>query len=101
MNAPFYFAKLMKKIFDRYGNDLAITFFDDILIYAQSWNELLQKIEKVLQILKEAGLTLNLKKCIFGADKVNFVGLELSKNGIGPGERQVSFAGLSLVLRVK
>ena len=89
MNAPFYFAKLMKKIFDRYGNDLAITFFDDILIYAQSWNELLQKIEKVLQILKEAGLTLNLKKCIFGADKVNFVGLELSKNGIVPGERKV------------
>ena len=49
----------------------------------------MQKIEKLLQILKEAGLTLNLKKRIFGANKVNFVGLELSMNGIGPGERKV------------
>ena len=87
MNAPFYFAKLMKKVFDRYGNDLAITFFDDMLLHARSWDELLQKLEKVLQILKDARLTLNLKKCIFGADKVNFVGLELSKDGIGPGRK--------------
>ena len=89
MNAPFYFAKLMKKVFDRYGNDLAVTFFDDILLHARSWEELLHKLEKVLQILKDARLTLNLKKCVFGADKVNFVGLELSKDGIGPGERKV------------
>lgn len=62
MNAPFYFAKLMRTIFGRYGPELAITYFDDILIHARSWDELLEKLEKVLQLLKDAGLTMNLKK---------------------------------------
>lgn len=43
MNAPFYFAKLMKIIFGPYGNKLALTYFDDILVHAKSWEELLVK----------------------------------------------------------
>lgn len=68
MNAPFYFAKLMKIIFGPYGNQLAITYFDDILVHARSWEELITKIEKVLVLLRDAGLTLNIKKCKFGLD---------------------------------
>ena len=36
MNAPFYFAKLMKMIFGRFGNELALFFFDDMLLSANS-----------------------------------------------------------------
>ena len=39
MNAPFYFAKLMKMIFGAYGNELALFFFDDMLLFAKSWGE--------------------------------------------------------------
>lgn len=61
MSAPFYFAKLMKMVFGPFGHKLALTYFDDILIHARSWEELLSKLEKVLNLLKDAGLTLNLK----------------------------------------
>lgn len=89
MNAPFYFAKLMKKIFGREGNKLAVIFFDDMFIYARSWSELIRKLRRVLELLKDAGLTLNLKKCRFGVNQVSYVGFELSRDGMRPGERTV------------
>ncbi|XP_043472429.1 uncharacterized protein LOC122505073 [Leptopilina heterotoma] len=82
MNAPFYFAKLMKIIFGPYGNDLAITYFDDILVHAKSFEELLIKIEKILILLKNAGLTLNLKKCRFGLEAVEYLGFTIGKGGM-------------------
>lgn len=66
MNAGFYFAKLMKSIFGKYHGKLAAVYFDDILIFAQSWEELITKLRTILKMLKDAGLTLNLKKCKFG-----------------------------------
>lgn len=89
MNAPFYFAKLMKKVFGNYGNKLALCFFDDMLVYAGTWEELLGKIEKILQLLKDAGLTLNLDKCKFGLESVSYLGMIIGKDGLGPGENKV------------
>lgn len=90
MNAPFYFAKLMKIIFASHGPKLALVYFDDILIHARSWKELLEKLETVLQLLKDAGLTLNLKKCRFGMESVNYLGFEIGKGGLSPGKKTVS-----------
>lgn len=89
MNAPFYFAKLMKMIFGPYGNDLAITYFDDILVHAKSFEELLLKIERILILLKDAGLTLNLKKCRFGLEAVEYLGFTIGKGGMQPGEKKI------------
>lgn len=61
INAPFYFAKLMKMVLGPRGNKLAIAYFNDLLVYAQTWEELLEKIDKILILLKNAGLTLSLK----------------------------------------
>ena len=46
MKAPFYFAKLMKKIFDNYSN-IALICFDDMLIFSRSWEELIEKLRKM------------------------------------------------------
>ncbi|CAB0038971.1 unnamed protein product, partial [Trichogramma brassicae] len=89
MNAPFYFSKLMKKVFGNYQNKLALFFFDDMLVYAKSWPELLEKLEKILQLLREARLMLKLRKCRFGLDEVEYVGLIVGKDGIKPGERKI------------
>ena len=61
-----------------------------MFLFARSWEELLGKLEIVLRLLKDAGLTLNLRKCLFGVDKVDDVGLEITKDGISPGQRKVS-----------
>ena len=89
MNAPFYFAKLMKKVFGPYGNNLALHYFDDILVYARNWEELLQKIEKILSLLEDPGLTLNIKKFRFGLESVEYLGYRIGNGGMSPGDKKV------------
>lgn len=86
MNAPFYFAKLMKIIFGPYGKSLALNYFDDILVYARSWEELIQKLEQILSLLENAGLTLNVKKCRFGLESIDYLGYRIGNGGMSPGK---------------
>lgn len=87
-NAPFYFAKLMRKILGRSSEKLAFNFFDDTCIFAKTWRELMDKLSKVLQLLKEGGLTLNLSKCKFGMREVEFLGFVIGRGKIRPSERK-------------
>lgn len=90
MNAPFYFSKLMEKVLGKYRNTLVIFFLDDILIFAKNWEELMSKLKIIIETLKEAGLTLNLEKCVFGVEKVEYLGFILTSAGIKPGEQKVN-----------
>lgn len=45
----------------------------------------MRKFEKLLEVLKESGFTINLKKSHFFKSSVDFLGFEVSKNGIRPG----------------
>lgn len=49
------------------------SFFDDICIFGQNWEELMLNLIEILELLKAAGLTLNLKKCEFGKRKVEYL----------------------------
>lgn len=57
-------------------------FIDDICIASDSWDEHLKIIDKVLDKLIEANLTLRGEKCIFGSDEIVFLGHLINKNGI-------------------
>ena len=50
---------------------------------------MLEKMEKVLKLLSDAGLTLNLKKCQFVITEVEFLGYTVSEKGIQPGRRKL------------
>ena len=54
---------------------------DDILISGRDDSEHLQNIEKVFQVLKDLGVTVNEKKCTFFAKEIEYVGFILDKNG--------------------
>ena len=62
---------------------------DDLIVQGKSIKEHDQSLHKVLQRLEEKNLTLNPMKCEFRMDKVVFMGLLLSKYGIGPTEERV------------
>ena len=49
-------------------------YIDDILLYAETEDELLTKLRKLLTRLQAAGLTINRSKCVFGVDKLEFLG---------------------------
>ena len=59
-----------------------LSYFDDVIIHGNSVDELLSKLELVLNRLNEAGLTLNLSKCQWFQPSVTFLGHLVSKEGI-------------------
>lgn len=63
---------------------------DDILIPADSFAEGLERLEEVLKTINESGLTLNLSKCNFFRKKIDFLGFEISGDGIRPGTRKIT-----------
>ena len=57
---------------------------DDILISGKSDVDHLNNLERVVERLSEAGLTVNLAKCSFLQDEVTYCGYRISKEGIRP-----------------
>lgn len=89
-NAPKVFAKLMNKVLGpAQKKGMVFHFFDDICIYAKNWRELMRNLIEVLKALRDAGLTLNLKKCFFGMDIITYLGYVLGNGVIKPGERKI------------
>jgi hypothetical protein len=55
-----------------------LVFFDDILI----WEEHLQHVDRVLQLLEEKNIYENPSKCAFGVQEVEYLGHILSHEGV-------------------
>ena len=62
---------------------------DDLAVHGQDSEEHDRNLIKVLERLKERGLTVNAEKCTFRMTKVVFIGLLLTRHGIGPTKKKV------------
>lgn len=60
------------------------SYVDDILIYANSYNEILEDLEEVLQKLREAGLKLSKGKARIAVRQVDYVGHTITPTGSSP-----------------
>ncbi len=59
-----------------------IAYLDDMLIYSKTKEEHVKYIQDVLERLLQAGLLLNLEKCEFHKESVEFLGFIVSTTGI-------------------
>uniref|UniRef100_A0A5S6QNH2 Reverse transcriptase domain-containing protein n=1 Tax=Trichuris muris TaxID=70415 RepID=A0A5S6QNH2_TRIMR len=64
-------------------------YFDNILIVAESEEELANKLREVLRRFEEDGLRVRRDKCIFNAKKVEFFGYSIDEEEIQPTEEKV------------
>ncbi|GBN16646.1 Transposon Ty3-G Gag-Pol polyprotein [Araneus ventricosus] len=60
------------------------SFVDDILIAFKNHEDHYQHLKTLFARLDEYGLCINVSKCIFGALTIDFLGFNLSENGIKP-----------------
>ena len=64
-------------------------FIDDILIHSDTFEEHLQHVERVLQMLHACGLKAHPEKSLFCSDTMDFLGFDVSKYGLTPQEAKV------------
>lgn len=81
------YIRLMRKLLSNVQN---VTFyFDNIFIFNKTWEEHLNTVQEVLEILKRNGLTARPSKCNIGFDSVDYLGFKLTGEEIMPQESKV------------
>lgn len=80
--APELFQKILEKMLIKCKG--VINFIDDILIWGPSQEEHNSRLAEVLTVLKENNVLLNHDKCIINVKKINFLGHELTPEGVKP-----------------
>ena len=86
-NGPAKFSRLMRGLFPDHPN--FFTFLDDILIATETLSEHIKCLEHVFETLKSANLKVNLKKCHFCVEEIDFLGQISSENFISPQSEEV------------
>ena len=88
-NAPSTFQRLMNKVFAKEINSFILVYLDDILVYSRSIEEHWDHLERALDRLRQAKLYGRLHKCEFLKDKVDYLGFEVSANGVNASPEKV------------
>ena len=88
-NAPSTFQRLMNKVFAKEINSFILVYLDDILVYSRSVEEHWDHLERALERLRQAKLYGRLHKCEFLKDKVDYLGFEVSANGVNASPEKV------------
>lgn len=89
VNAPAVFQSMINKALGADRFELAIPYLDDLLSTGSTFQEAFSKLERILELLRKANLTLNLKKCFFFQSHISYLGYEISEKGLKPGEEKI------------
>lgn len=89
--APEIFQREMSRILESVENK--IVYIDDVLLFADSLEELHDTVDQVLEILRSNNLTLNSAKCEYDKTEITFLGHKLDANGFHIEEAKIETIG--------
>jgi len=81
-NAPATFQGAMNLVLQPFLRKFVLMFFDDILIYSNTWEEHLNQIRLVLNALLQHKFFANGKKCEFRKKEMQYLGHIISEEGV-------------------
>ncbi|CAM5122719.1 unnamed protein product [Natator depressus] len=87
-NAPATFQRLVDGLLAGLG-EYAVAYLDDVAIFSDSWAEHLAHLQKVLERIREAGLTVKTKKCQIGLNRVTYLGHQVGQGTMNPLQAKV------------
>ena len=79
-SAPSLFQKSMEQILQ--GIEGVVVYLDDLQVTGTTMEEHLQRLDRVLQRLEKFGLRLQVSKCKFAQEKVEYLGHAVDKEGL-------------------
>jgi hypothetical protein len=80
--APASFSRLTALVFRGISN--VITYIDDLMTHTTDHFQQLQVLQQCFDRMRTYNMKFNINKCVFGATKVNYLGFEISREGISP-----------------
>ena len=81
-NAPSSFERLMERVLIGLHWKICLVYLDDIIVYSGSFEEHVERLQKVFDCLKNAGLKLKPQKCSLFREEVLYLGFIVSSSGI-------------------
>ncbi|CAM4642153.1 unnamed protein product [Lepidochelys kempii] len=87
-NAPTTFQRLVDGLLAGLG-EYAVAYLDDVAIFSDSWADHLEHLQKGLERIREAGLTVKAKKCQIGLNRVTYLGHQGGQGTISPLQAKV------------
>lgn len=83
------FQRLMTRILQPLLGTCVHVFIDDIIVYSRTMEEHVAHLEQVFHICKEANLRIKLSKCTFASSSVEYLGHQITSDGLMPTDRNV------------
>ena len=85
--APASFSRLTALVFK--GIENAITYIDDLLIHSQSHLDHQTILQQCFDRMRQFGMKFNIKKCVFGAGSVTYLGFQITEDGVAPANDKI------------
>ena len=80
---------MMNSLFKEELDDYVLVYLDDILVFSSTLEEHIAHIRKALERLRTAKLYARLHKCAFFQRRVEYLGFDVSADGIQPSQEKV------------
>jgi len=87
-NAPATFCRLMHRVLRDHLWRICLCYLDDVIVYATSQRELLERLHTILSCLNKVGLKVKPSKCSLFKERISFLGHMVSAEGIDPQEEK-------------
>ena len=86
---PYTFTRLMQMAFGHIPPEKLALYMDDLCSLAFTFEQFLERLQEIFQVLRKHGLRINAKKCQFAMEQVSFCGHHISAKGIEPDSAKV------------
>ena len=88
-NSGSTFQRLMEKVLEGLTMKTCLCYIDDIVVFAETPEQLYARLEEVFHRLNDANLTLKPQKCSFFQESVDFLGFSVSKDGVRCSDKHI------------
>ncbi len=90
MNAPAAFQMRMDEAINRHNlSEVCKVYIDNLLIFSSSFEEHLEHLERVFNMLEDIGMKMHPENSIFCCEEVEFLGHMVSASGMSPSKAKV------------
>ncbi|GFV35471.1 retrovirus-related Pol polyprotein from transposon 297 [Trichonephila clavipes] len=87
-NVPYYFSRFMAELLQG-CEKFALSYLDDVAIFSENWDDHISHIDKVLERIRDARLTIKPAKCKFTQDSVKYLGYVVGLGKRSPAQLKV------------